>query len=523
MYTTRSTHLTLYCLLLECMHWKHLVATETPCCQLYKLTSLAVPSHIPGCSPRLCLTRLSYQRSKDLFPCYSAQRWYGWPLVVNTLPQRVRATKTSPATKSPCYPMLNVDVPACMRLVGLRMLLSGRRCSHSRSFPFNRISAALTSDHKLQPFEDIDTTAQTCLLVTSPSNVVHQRPAISELHRTSLPLSWAATQSNSSVSFYSTFFLALVTMSPHFSLLQITNHPKMSAIPPSSPRSARRMSLSQQRLKLIADMVASDSEDLSTIPHVLTGAHSAHYQTSLARHAVVILAIPPAGFAPDPAQPTAQWPAAANFQRMLRQPKRLPPLQLLASALQGRISPLLPASWEGAEFAFAPHNSPYLTGNPNFKPSTLFALHIFPPPALQAHLHPNNPYKLTTERDGLEMAVAAALHSTPLLQFGSDTHHPMVQQIQDMGGLPFVAYAPPSATVAKREQARSVVLTITSRGLSTSTLLTDPVLTHIFLSRTAAACVLKACSPDNAGETFLQHNRTTELLELLDILPQVPW
>jgi hypothetical protein len=120
------------------------------------------------------------------------------------------------------------------------------------------------------------------------------------------------------------------------------------------------------------------------------------------------------------------------------------------------------------------------------------------------------------------MAAAAAPHGTPLLQLSSDTHRPIVQQIQDMSGLPFLAYAPLSMVAAKREQSRFVVLIddiITSRGLSSSTLLNDPLLTHVFLSCTATTCALKACSPDHASETFQQQSRTTELLELLDILP----
>jgi hypothetical protein len=117
------------------------------------------------------------------------------------------------------------------------------------------------------------------------------------------------------------------------------------------------------------------------------------------------------------------------------------------------------------------------------------------------------------------MAVAAALQNTPLLQFNSSTDHPLVQQIQDLGGLPYIAYAPSDMEEDKRAQSRPVVLTIISRGLASSSLLNDHLLTHVFLSRTATACALKSCSPARASETFLQHNRTTELLELLDVLP----
>jgi hypothetical protein len=159
-------------------------------------------------------------------------------------------------------------------------------------------------------------------------------------------------------------------------LLQFTHFPQMAAIPPSSPRSSRRASHRLKRLKLIADMVASDPDDLSTIPQVLTGAHNAHYQTSLDRHAAALLATPTVGFATDPTKPDVQWPETAHFYRMLRQPVHPQPLKLFASALQRRIAPKLPASRAGAEFAFAPKSSPYLVGNASFKPSLLFPLYV---------------------------------------------------------------------------------------------------------------------------------------------------
>jgi hypothetical protein len=48
-------------------------------------------------------------------------------------------------------------------------------------------------------------------------------------------------------------------------LLQFNHFPQMAAIPPSHPRSSQRASQSLRRLQLIADMVASDPDDLSTI------------------------------------------------------------------------------------------------------------------------------------------------------------------------------------------------------------------------------------------------------------------
>jgi hypothetical protein len=275
----------------------------------------------------------------------------------------------------------------------------------------------------------------------------------------------------------------------------------MPTVSTPNPLGASRNSASLQRLQLITDLVASDPEDLSTIPQVLTGAHNAHYQISPSRQAVVLLATPPAGFTPDPTRPQLQWPGAARFNRMARQAAPPPPLLRL-------IAPHLPATWTHATITFAPHTSPYLRGTSSSNPSSLFALHISPPSALQEDLHPNNPYKLAVERYGLEMAVAAALNSTPLLQLPSNTQHPIIQHINATGGVPFVAYAPPVMVEAKMEQSRSVILIIFSQGLSTSEVLNDPLLTHVFLSRTAASCALKACSPAQASETSLQHNAT---------------
>jgi hypothetical protein len=81
-------------------------------------------------------------------------------------------------------------------------------------------------------------------------------------------------------------------------LVYFTHHLQMPTARTPNALTANRETVSLQKLQLITDLVASDPEDMSTIPQVLTDAHHAHYETSLSRHAIGLSRYPNRGFHP---------------------------------------------------------------------------------------------------------------------------------------------------------------------------------------------------------------------------------